>query len=59
MAYLNCPFCPAQAYPAPRTETFILVGMGMQRWRCDSKHTFYVRVEDFDGINSTVTDGSV
>ena len=50
LAYLNCPYCTAQAIPAPRTDTMLLVGMGIQKFRCNgSKHEFYVNLSDVNG----------
>jgi hypothetical protein len=45
MAYLNCPYCPAQAFPDPRTEVILLMGFGLTKYRCISKHEFYVEEE--------------
>jgi len=47
MAYLNCPFCPSQAYPV-KTETFPQIGWGMEKYQCISKHEFYVRFQRED-----------
>jgi len=45
MAYLNCPFCPAQAVPngEPLRYTQYLV---LQMFKCVSKHRFYVEKEE-------------
>jgi hypothetical protein len=44
MSYLSCPYCPSQAYPQ-ETEPAIKLGMGLQLFRCISKHEFYVKEE--------------
>ena len=45
MAYLNCPFCPSQAFP-----TSVNLGMGLVRLRCIAfKHESYVRIADIVG----------
>ena len=44
MSYLNCPFCHAQTYPQGTTD--FMLGIGLQRYVCVSKHVFYVEVED-------------
>lgn len=41
MTYLNCPFCPAQAYPQP-TENMLKVGWGIQKFQCPARHVFFV-----------------
>jgi hypothetical protein len=47
MAYLNCPFCPAQAYPqstlAARWDN------GLVLFSCESQHEFYVEREEIYG----------
>jgi len=44
MAYLTCPFCPSQAFPVPTDKTLEL-GFGLEKFRCISKHEFYVEKE--------------
>lgn len=47
MAYLNCPFCPAQAYLARDREHSDIPPL--EKYRCGSgKHVFYVE-EDVNG----------
>ena len=46
MAYLNCPYCPAQGFPAPADDKVLELGFGLQKFRCISKHEFYVEKED-------------
>lgn len=53
MAYLNCPFCPAQSYPV-RTEDFPQLGCHMDKFRCSSQHIFYTKMEE-DDVSRTVT----
>jgi hypothetical protein len=53
MAYLNCPFCPAQSYPV-RTEDFPQLGCHMDKFRCSSQHIFYTKMEE-DDVPRTVT----
>lgn len=47
MAYLNCPFCPAQAYPT--STPFARFGSGLILFSCKSQHEFYVERETIDG----------
>ena len=57
MAYLNCPYCPAQAYLARDREHSDIPPL--EKYRCGSgKHIFYVE-EDVDGnTRAAVDDGS-
>lgn len=49
MAYLNCPFCPAQALSAS-TEPMLEYGMGLVRFECSGgKHKFYVEEKEING----------
>lgn len=45
MAYLNCPFCPAQSFPdeLPYRVTQYVV---QQMFKCSANHKFYVDEED-------------
>jgi hypothetical protein len=47
MSYLNCPMCPAQAFPVPANA--IGKAFGLETYECISKHQFYVRKETLDG----------
>jgi len=55
MAYLNCPYCPSQAFPVD-TELFMKIGMGLELYRCVSKHEFYVKSESEKQIESVGRD---
>jgi len=58
MAYLNCPFCPAQAtHVETHTATCQPV---MLKFKCNGgKHTFFVEKGDVDGdTRAEVDDGS-
>jgi len=48
MAYLNCPFCPSQAFLVE--DMWVLktqsTGMTLEKYRCASKHEFYVEKEE-------------
>jgi hypothetical protein len=57
MAYLNCPFCPAQAFPVP-THKDLELGMGLKQLRCISKHISYVELEDLDDTRTASDEGS-
>ena len=49
MAYLNCPKCPAQAFlvkNADHLDLFINKDIGLEKYRCPSKHVFYVEAEE-------------
>jgi hypothetical protein len=55
MAYLNCPFCPAQAFASLRTPSKLPADCGVALYVCISGHKFYVDKEIMDGerqINS-------
>jgi hypothetical protein len=49
MAYLTCPFCPAQAVPAQRGG--IILDLYVMEFVCNSHHTFYVKEKDVYGDN--------
>ena len=52
MAYLNCPFCPAQAFPKHPAliQTLPNVkGAPAVEFQCISKHKFFVTKESVDG----------
>jgi transposase-like protein len=44
MAYLNCPFCPAQAFLVRNKEHTDVPPL--EKYRCPSKHVFYVEAEE-------------
>ena len=52
MAYLNCPMCPAQAFPdgEPLRYTQYIV---LQMFKCISKHTFYMEEKEINGNEDT------
>jgi len=55
MAYLNCPFCPSQAYLARDREHSDIPPL--EKYRCGSgKHTFYVEEKD---VNEQVNSSNV
>lgn len=54
MAYLNCPFCPSQAFPVP-TEKILELENGLLKFGCNSKHEFYVYKEIIIGEPSRVS----
>jgi hypothetical protein len=53
MAYLTCPFCPAQAVPAQRGG--IILDLYVMEFVCNSHHTFYVKEKDVYGDNQRIT----
>lgn len=57
MAYLTCPFCPSQALPVPKEKLGYWVGgpkefVPMVKFRCNSKHEFYVEEKKENGIHT-------
>jgi hypothetical protein len=46
MSYLNCPFCPAQAFLVPANA--VGKAMRLETYQCSfgPKHQFYVREEE-------------
>lgn len=44
MAYLNCPFCPSQAFLVRNAEHSDRPPL--EKYRCTSKHIFYVEPEE-------------
>ena len=55
MAYLNCPFCPAQALASLRTPSRF-PACGVVIFTCISGHKFYVDEESVDGNTRAATD---
>lgn len=55
MAYLNCPFCPSQAYPVKKpVEVVDRLGnpnIPVVKFYCHAGHMFYVSRKDIDGSN--------
>ena len=45
MSYLNCPFCPAQAFPVIPEKGTLQIRPDLVLYRCVSKHHFYVDKE--------------
>lgn len=54
MAYLNCPFCPAQAC-TQGTSDFML-GIGYQRFTCTCKHEFFVNRQDLEDSKKEINE---
>lgn len=52
MQSLNCPFCPAQGFSVS-TEKILELGMGLVKYRCISRHEFFVEKEKVDGEPET------
>lgn len=48
MAYLNCPFCPSQAFPVVVSKEVLKIRPDLLQFRCSSKHTFYVDEKDIN-----------
>ena len=63
MAYLNCPFCPAQGFPLVLEGDLVvynIIGYGpVVKYRCISNHEFYVNTEDVDGSKLLAEPGEV
>jgi hypothetical protein len=52
MAYLNCPFCPAQAFLVRDAEHSDRPPL--EKYRCIAKRVFYVEAEEKNDSNYTV-----
>lgn len=46
--YLNCPYCPAQAYPSMTVRIWKDTTLVM--YQCTCKHTFYTRPEESKNV---------
>ena len=46
-SYLNCPWCPAQAH-VTRTDMFLVLGFGIQGYKCISGHKFFVEIDEME-----------
>lgn len=59
MAYFNCPYCPAQAFPTQVQGSFDShlgnPNKQLVKCRCISKHEFYIEKET-DGNTTEVSD---